>query len=665
MAMNPPWISRRSFLRISASTITSVMAAGKLNCYAKGQNSRPNLLWLVFEDTSPYELPAYGNKIIKTPNIDFLAQNGVTFLNAYCNGPVCSPARSSLISGCPATTYGTDIHRQSHIVDRQYFWPILMRNTGYFTVSIGKTTDYNITEECEQKYVNQAWDVWTKWREPSYQTYNDPSRNGRPFLAQFQNGTSHQGLAITVTIDGRLPIQIDPNKVDLPPHVPDLPECRADYALHLDSMGRVDRWVGLFIDDLRKRELLEETIIFFFADNGSGCLPRSKGFPYKTGLQVPLIIYAPEKWKHLLPAELGQTCDRLICFADFGPTALSIAGVRPPDYMQGKPFMGDYVVSPQKYIHCFNTNSGPHFDPSRIVYDCRFSYIRNYTPYKPYSLRMQYHYYMPSQLAWDRQFHAGKCKPEHRQFFMPKPKEMLFDLKEDPFELKNLGDDPKYAGKLDELRQVNSKFLRDSKDLGLIPMDVRAELTKQGHCLYAWARRPNYPHQVLITAAEDASSAEPEKLPELIRYMEHDRPEIRFWGASGCAYLTSLGKLPKVPDQLRNLIDDGSESVAATAAEAIVYAGDTETGLKALIEQARNGRLAALSSLEEIGERARPVLSEIRALAENSTFGLVKWYANSVLITLGDKSLDELNQDNTEGLKTHKMLIENWDWTRP
>ncbi len=628
------------------------------------------MLWLVFEDTSPYLLPAYGNKTVKTPNIDFLSKNGITFLNAYCNGPVCSPARSSLISGCPATTYGNDVHRQEHIVNRQYFWPILMRDAGYFTVSIGKTTDYNITEKCADKYVDQSWDLWTKWIEPNYKTYNDSSRCGRPFLAQFQNGTSHQGLTITVNVDGRIPTQVDPDKIDLPPHVPDLPECRADYAVHLDSIERVDRWVGLFLDDLRKRGLLEETVIFFFADNGSGCLPRSKGFPYRTGLQVPLIIYAPDKWKHLLPADRGRTCDRLVSFADFGPTALSVAGVKPPSYMEGKPFMGKYASPPQKYLCCFNTNNGPHFDPARVVYDGQFSYIRNYTPYKPYSLRMEYHYLMPSQLAWDRQFHSGNCKPQHKQFFMPKPKEMLFDYKEDPFELRNLANDPKYAEKLNELRRVNSNYMRDTKDLGLMPMDVRTELTNQGLCLYTWARRKDYPLDMLINAAEDASSAEPDKLADLIQYMEHDRPEIRFWGASGITYLASLKKLPKIPDQMYNLINDNSEYVAATASEGIVYAGDTEIGLEALMEQAGKGSIAALSSLEDIGERARSIISKLKILAEKSDIhtplGRVKWQANSVLVNLGAKSLDVLNQGNAaKGLKNHKTLIKHWDSTRP
>ena len=114
---------------------------------------------------------------------------------------------------------------------------------------------------------------------------------------------------------------------------------RADYALHLDGVQDADKWVGFFIDDLKKRKLLENTIIFFFSDHG-GCLPRGKAFPYETGFRSALIISAPEKWKHLLPAQQGQKSDQIVEFADFGPTLLNVTGAKIPEHMQGKPFMG-------------------------------------------------------------------------------------------------------------------------------------------------------------------------------------------------------------------------------------------------------------------------------------------------------------------------------------
>ncbi len=84
---------------------------------------KPNILFLVIEDTSPYLLPAYGNDIIKTPNLDFLVTTGVVFDNAFANAPHCSPARSTLISGTLATAYGNDIQREGHFQPENYFLP--------------------------------------------------------------------------------------------------------------------------------------------------------------------------------------------------------------------------------------------------------------------------------------------------------------------------------------------------------------------------------------------------------------------------------------------------------------------------------------------------------------------------------------------------------------
>ena len=116
------------------------------------------MLLLVIEDTSPYLLPPYDNKDIKTPNLNYLAENGVVFRNAYSNAPQCFPARTSLISGCYGTTYGNDWHRNPHIVPGKYFFPQYLRNAGYFTENAGKT-DYNVTRDVQRQFYPVAWDI--------------------------------------------------------------------------------------------------------------------------------------------------------------------------------------------------------------------------------------------------------------------------------------------------------------------------------------------------------------------------------------------------------------------------------------------------------------------------------------------------------------------------
>lgn len=106
----------------------------------------------------------------------------------------------------------------------------------------------------------------------------------------------------------------------------------------MEGSQDIDAWVRMFLDDLRRQRLDENTIVFFFSDHG-GCLPRGKGFVYETGTHVPFIVYLPPKWRHLANGQSGRT-DRLIGFPDLAPTVLSLAGIEPPAYMQGKAFLG-------------------------------------------------------------------------------------------------------------------------------------------------------------------------------------------------------------------------------------------------------------------------------------------------------------------------------------
>jgi N-sulfoglucosamine sulfohydrolase len=628
---------------------------------------QPNILFLVVEDTSPYLYPAYGNQSIQTPNLDRLAGQGVVFTNAFANAPYCSPARSALISGSYATTYGNDWHRNGHIVPGQYFFPQYLREAGYFTVNAGKT-DYNVTQSVQRKWYPVAWDKMSaSWggNNPNV-SYNDEEREGRPFFAQFNNNTTHMSRMTSVYLSLREPTRLDPQQVELPEYVPDLAETRSDYALHLDGVEDTDKWVGLFLEDLEERGLLDNTIIFYFSDHG-GCLPRGKAFPYETGFSAALIISAPPKWQHLLPATPGTISDRLVEFADFGPTLLSIAGVKPPDHMQGKAFMGQYKEEPRQYSFNYRTNTGIHFDPSRAVFTDDYQYIRNYMPYKKHGLRQSFQWGMPAQMAWDSLFHFVGAAPEHQQYYLPKPWEMLFDRKADPFGMNNLAHDPAYAHVVAELRKEASNHIRVTKDLGFFPGDVRQYFVDQGISLYEWVRENPYPFDLLHEAAERASVADLNDLNFFRELLSHDRPEIRFWGASGLACLAHKDLLARVPDELHRAAADEFTSVASTAAEAMVYAGETTEGLDVLVKLAEARSSYAISSLEQLGHRVRPVLPQIREIAKTSNNGGIRFTARSILINFGEMPMVELFEPNeVEGfLRGQKDRVENWAPTRP
>ncbi|PWE01383.1 sulfatase family protein [Marinilabilia rubra] len=630
---------------------------------------RPNFLFLVIEDTSPYLLPPYGNEDIKTPNLDFLAKNGVVFSKAYSNGPQCSPARSSLISGSYSTTYGNDWHRNPHIVPGQYFFPQYLREAGYFTVNAGKT-DYNVTKDVRREFYPVAWDKMSGYQSKTGKpnaSYNDEERNGRPFFAQFNNMTTHMSRMTSVSVENREASKLNPDSVNLPPHVPDLPDVRADYALHLDGVSDADKWVGYFIEDLKEKELFENTIIFFFSDHG-GCLPRGKAFGYNTGYQAGLIISAPPKWQHLLPEKPGSVSERIVEFADFGPTLLSAAGVEPPDHLQGKPFMGEHETEEREYGFCFRTNTEDHFDPSRSAFSKKFQYIKFYTPYKIHALRQSFQWGMPAQLAWDSLFLAGKTKPQHRQYYEPKPREMLFDMEKDPYCLNNLADDPEYFSALKKHRKQVFSHVRETKDLGFFPRDVRDDFVRKGISLYEWIREEDYPLDSLYDLVERASWPSIEDVDYFSENLSHSRPEMRFWAASGLAYLFQQGHFSKVPvEGLKKLLNDDFPSVSAHAAMALVYCGMVGQGMDTLLGQAADGNSFAWSAIENLGALAQPYVSDIAEIAEHPKNRSVAFSARSVLINFGELTMKDLIDDKAEQnfIKNQKNRIEHWAPTLP
>ena len=309
---------------------TPVIALSLLPCALVAQE-RPNILWLTFEDTSPYELGCYGNSAASTPVIDSLASNGIRFINAYAGGPQSSPSRSTLITGAWCTTYAMDWHRARVATPEDIFFPQYLRDAGYYCTNNQKT-DYNTTRRNDA-----CWDECS-----ATATYNSPERaEGQPFFAVFNSNLTHMSRLASVHTDGRRNFSkegLGPDRLHLPPHVPDLPEVQSDYAFHVEGVNDVDKWVKIFLDDLRARDLLDNTIVFIFSDHG-GCLPRGKAFSYETSFRVPMVISVPEKWRHLCDIPFGKPSSRLVSFVDMAPTMLSLAGVPIPDYMQGKAFL--------------------------------------------------------------------------------------------------------------------------------------------------------------------------------------------------------------------------------------------------------------------------------------------------------------------------------------
>jgi len=426
---------------------------------------RPNIVWLVTEDNSPDWLRLYSPNGAQMPTIERLAKHGLVFQHAYSCGPVCSVARSTLISGCYAPRVGAEYHRKQQSVpmpDGIKMFPWYLRQAGYYTTNCSKE-DYNFNkDEREGVWDNSSRKATYRNRKPD-----------QPFFHVQNYGQTHESsLHFSKEVMEKTKTTTDPATVKLFPYHPDTPTFRYTYARYLDRHMEVDKAMGEFVSKLEEEGLMEDTIIFYYGDHG-GVLPRGKGYAYNSGLQVPLIIYIPKKWKHLAPAPAGSRIEGFVQFVDFSATVLNLAGAEIPKGIDGRPFLGKGVTLEE--LNSRDTAFGyadrfdEKYDLVRTVYKGHFKYVRNYQPFNFDGLHNFYRYKMLAYMEWRELYKAGKLNPEQSQFFEPRPPECLYDLSQDPHELKNLSGDPAYSGTLVAMRKQMQNQVKSMPDLSYIP----------------------------------------------------------------------------------------------------------------------------------------------------------------------------------------------------
>ena len=445
--------TRRQFLGGAAS----VAAAGLLTpAWGRGAQ-RPNILWISCEDISP-DLGCYGDTYATSPNIDTLAAEGARYTRCFSVSGVCAPSRSAIVTGMYPTTIGT-MHMRSRAVPPPEVkcFPEYLRAAGYYCTNNSKT-DY------------QFEPPYTAWDESSREAHWRKRAKDQPFFAVFNLTVSHESSIRMPDRrrergGDRVPPEMrhDPDKAELPPYYPDTPVVRKDWATYHDNITAMDMQVAGILRQLEDDGLADDTIVFFWGDHGRG-LPRAKRWIYDSGIHVPLVI----RWPGVL--EPGSTVDDLVSFIDFGPTALSLAGVAVPSQMQGRPFLGGQKATAHEYVYAARDRMDEAYDLIRAVRDKRYKYLRNYMPEVTYAQHINYMDEMPTMKEWRRLHAEGKLEGPREIFFSEtKPVEELYDTESDPHEVNNLAGSPEHRDVLARLRAEHERWRKRTKDLGLIP----------------------------------------------------------------------------------------------------------------------------------------------------------------------------------------------------
>lgn len=583
--------SRRQFLK---ATATGALAAVSASALRAQTGKRPNIIWIVSEDNNPF-IGAYGDKLAHTPNIDALAREGVLYRNAFSNAPVCAPSRFGILTGVLPEACAPANHMRSDAKAAGILptYPDLLRKAGYYVTNNVKT-DYNC--DIDPKAIWDDSSTKAHWK-------NRPA--GKPFMAVFNLMTTHESQNFK-----KVPGKVTPEAVRVPAYLPDTPAIRQDIASYYNLMEVMDGQVGKFLAELDEAGLSEDTIVFYYSDNG-GVLPRSKRYCYDSGLRCALVVRLPKKWAHLSPVAAGGEVKAPVSFIDLPPTVLSLAGAPIPAVMQGKAFLGSAAAAPGKWAFGMRNRMDERYDFVRTVSDGRWRYVRNYMPHLHLLQNQAFAWLAKGYQDIDRLRREGRLTPLQRSLFEERPYEELYDTQEDADETVNLAKRPEQAGRMTEMRQALDRHMLAINDNGFIPEDSRLEGYVPSRVAGA------YPLHRLMALGQVAAQGDRRKAQILRAALADSNEVVRFWGATGFAVQGAWGEDLQ---RLRRLAtSDPVPQVRVAACDALARSGASAEAclqLAALLEPGTPDRvrLQALNVLTRMGPAALPALPQIAAL---------------------------------------------------
>ncbi|MDE0737344.1 MAG: sulfatase, partial [Pirellulaceae bacterium] len=490
---------------------------------------RPNIVWILSEDNSMHYLRLYGPPLGATPQIENLARTGITFDHAFSCSPVCSVARTTLMTGMLGPRIGFHYHRKitsANLPAGAHMFPTYLRRTGYYCTNRAKT-DYNVR-------VQKVWNESS--RKASWKNRPTPDT---PFFHMQSTAVSHESsLHFNRQTMEQGGLTTKPSDVVPFPYHPDTPTFRYTYARYFDRMHAIDREVGKIIAQLKQQGLYENTIIFYFGDHG-GVLPRSKGYLYESGLHVPLVVRVPPKWQHLVTLKPGTRQPGFVSFIDFAPTVLNLAGVACPESMDGKPFLGKTISPSELAARDETLGYADRFDEKyelvRSLRKGKYKYIRNYECYYPDSLQNNYRYRMLAFSEWRDLYRQGKLNDAQSHFFKAKPVELLYDVETDPHEVNNLASDPAFEDILVQLRSRLQQRLLAINDLSFYPENQMIDMALADGA--AFGKQQAAEIATLLKTADLALLPFNAARDQLRAALAAKNPRVRFWAVTACSCL--------------------------------------------------------------------------------------------------------------------------------
>lgn len=437
---------------------------------------RPNILFLLADDWAWPHASCLGTPGIATPTFDRLAREGVMFRNAHVAAPSCSPSRAAILTGQWPWRLGPAANLHAFIPAKFPVYPNLLEQAGYFVGITGKGYGPGTNQGRPHNAAGAEF--------KNFAAFLTARPKAKPFCFWLGSHFPHRPYPRGSGVQGGL----DPAKVVVPPYLPDNEIVRGDICDYFFAAESFDRQAGEAIAALEKSGELDNTFIVMTGDNGWP-FPRCKATCYDSGTHQPLAV----RWAGHVKG--GRVVDDFVSLADLAPTFLEVAGLTPPPAMTARSFLNvllsdksgqvdptrDHVLTEMERHYVSARIDGDQRNvgyPMRAILTKDYHFIRNFHPNRwpagdpPAAATPDFDTYAKNTGAGYADVDAGPAKawilthpddPAFKPAFGKRPARELFDLRKDPFELKNVADDPAYS---DTLKDLEARLMAELKATG-------------------------------------------------------------------------------------------------------------------------------------------------------------------------------------------------------
>jgi N-sulfoglucosamine sulfohydrolase len=451
----PVWLLPLAFVALALPADGSIAA------------ERPHIVLFLADDLSWADCSMHGKSGIRTPNMERVARDGMTFSHAFVASPSCAPSRGALLTGLYPVRNGAMFN---HTVPENIHkrWPAWFHDLGYEVVAIGKVAHYATVRDYGFDHVSHfnyhqddCIDAAVEWL--------DKRTSNKPLC--FLVGTNWPHVPWPEKTEY-------PDTLPLPPTQVDTPETRHFRARYAAAVANADRDLGL-VYDAAKKKLGDNMLFFFTADHGVQ-FPYGKWNCYDDGIRTPLLAVWPGKIKP------GSHSAAMVSWLDLLPTCLEAAGGTPPvsgtqrGQITGRSFLGALRGETAEHRdRIFTTHSGDgamNEYPIRSVRTRDWKYIRNLSPEAAHHTHIDKARPADGKDYWTSWERAASANPQaaaivHR--YHHRPAEELYDLTADPYEIHNLAGDPAHAARLAGLRDELDAWMKTEGDEGLATEKAR------------------------------------------------------------------------------------------------------------------------------------------------------------------------------------------------